>query len=71
MRPYQGTARRKITDSFSVEYNMYIQLGVAGLRALENYMVEDRVSAPNYSAVLEISSRLTSTSRNGAKRTAE
>lgn len=27
-----------------VEYNMYMQLGVAGLRALENYILEDHVS---------------------------
>lgn len=27
-----------------VEYNMYMQLGVAGLRALENYILEDQVS---------------------------
>lgn len=29
-----------------VEYNMYMQLGVAGLRALENYILEDHVSCP-------------------------
>jgi hypothetical protein len=27
----------------AVEYNMYMQLGVAGLRALENYNLEDHV----------------------------
>jgi hypothetical protein len=27
-----------------VEYNMYLQLGVAGLRALENYNLEAKVS---------------------------
>jgi DNA-directed RNA polymerase specialized sigma subunit len=29
---------------FLVEYNMYLQLGVAGLRALENYNPEANVS---------------------------
>lgn len=29
---------------FLVEYNMYLQLGVAGLRALENYNLEANVS---------------------------
>jgi hypothetical protein len=29
--------------SFAVEYNMYMQLGVAGLLALENYNLEDHV----------------------------
>ncbi len=33
-----------IAHGILVEYNMYMQLGVAGLRALENYMVEERVS---------------------------
>jgi hypothetical protein len=27
---------------------MYMQLGVAGLRALENYNLEDRVCLPRY-----------------------
>ena len=31
------------TDCISVEYNMYMQLGIAGLRALENYSAEDDV----------------------------
>ncbi|KAK5015820.1 hypothetical protein LTR39_002412, partial [Cryomyces antarcticus] len=36
------TDETKITCKDLVEYNMYMQLGVAGLRALENYTMEDQ-----------------------------
>ena len=34
----------RLSSCYLVEYNMYMQLGVAGLRALENYILEDHVS---------------------------
>ncbi|KAI9794604.1 MAG: hypothetical protein M1816_004491 [Peltula sp. TS41687] len=39
--PSKSTRARGVADQVEVEYNMYLQLGVAGLRALENYIVED------------------------------
>lgn len=33
-------------SSASVIYNLYLNLGVRGLRSLENYIVEDNVSRP-------------------------
>lgn len=45
---------------------MYMQLGVAGLRALENYRVEDHVSLKTR-CMQQLMPSLTEGPRNGAK----
>lgn len=61
-------------SSISVIYNLYLNLGVLGLRSLENYIVEDNVSPPclhtTQKAKTLYDSILTK-KRNGAKPTTE
>jgi len=46
------------TDITSVTYNLYLQLGVDGLRGLQNFNVDDQVSLVIASPAAEVS-RLT------------
>ena len=45
-------SRKSSRSLVAVEYNMYMQLGVAGLRALENYNIEDGVCSPQHTGTL-------------------
>ena len=38
-------SRQFTTDDVPVTYNMYLQLGVDGLRGLQNFNVDDQVSS--------------------------
>lgn len=65
-------------SSVSVIYNLYLNLGVLGLRSLENYIVEDNVSPPFLHTTLKaktlydsILTKKKKKKRNGVKPTTE
>jgi hypothetical protein len=53
------------TDIISVTYNLYLQLGVDGLRGLQNFNIDDEVSLVIASPATE-ASRLTISSEVGS-----